>query len=189
MRNVLTCSLAAALLLGACSQEPREGESADDFAARIGGGDTGQAGPQPTLTPSVQPTADAQGNKFDAGAWFVTEDAQVARAMFGAPQSEPVLTLACSQGSRTLLVSRAGAAEAAGDYRIAAGGQTTTIRLDPAGGEIPELAGSAPADAPVFVAMGEKGQSATVTGPDGTTLRVPTSAAIRRVLTACGVNL
>ncbi|GEM_PF-6536668 len=187
--TAIMATLALPLALGACSQEPREGDSAEDFAERIGDSAPGeQAGPAPQMTTAAAPTADAEGNPYAEGKWFVTEDAQSARAMFGPPQSEPRLTLACDQGSKSMEVIRAGAADAAGDYTISVGGQRAGLRLAPAGAELPRVSGSLPASHPIFAALAKAGQSATISGPGGDSLYVPGSAAIRRVLTACGVS-
>ena len=189
MRRTTRYALAAslALTITACSQEPSEGESAEDYAARIGGGSGTQEGPAPAMTGAPAPTEDAQGQKYAEGKWFVTEDAQSARAMFGPPQSEPLLTLSCKQGSGVMQVVRAGAAEAAGNYTISVGGHSASVRLAPTGAELPTLSGTLAASDPVFAAMSRAGQSATVAGAGGESLYIPGSAAIRRVLTACGV--
>ncbi len=170
-------ALPLALTLAACSQEPAEGESADDFADRIGGG--AASGPAPQLTPAPIPTVGPAGERFASGQWFVTEDPTRARAAFGATQDAAQFALSCPQGGGPIAVERNGAA---GDYRIATGSTAATVALSGDGGT---ALGAMPASAPILAALAVDGGAATVTGPDGAVLSIPTSAAIRRLITAC----
>ncbi len=175
----------ALITLTACdNQEQQPGESAEDYAARIGGSDTAPS-PTPALTSNPQPTADAEGNELTAGQWFITENASGATAMFGAANTEPLFTIACRGGSGPLVVTRSAPPDAAGTYSISAGASSASVAMRDSGGELPMIEGTLAVGNPVLQALAQQGASGQVTGPDGDVLRIPGAPGLRRVVEAC----
>ncbi|QZH74194.1 MAG: hypothetical protein JY451_10655 [Erythrobacter sp.] len=139
----------------------------------------------PVLTPAAVATAAPDGSALESGEWIVTEDANGARAMFGEPGTEPLLSLACSPSTRSLQLFLASGATTGEAWRLDAGGEAARIDMQPTDGQIPELVATVEQGLPIIQAMGVQGQVFTLTSPQGQPRQFPAHPGLRRVIDSC----
>lgn len=163
------------LLLAACN-------SAEDAEAN---GAMQDAPPAPVLTPAPVATSAPDGTALEAGEWNITEDADGARAVFGAPGAAPLLRIACAPSNRTLQMAIASSAPDAQAWRLDAAGEAARIDLAPADGAAAEISGTVDQGLAIIQALGMTEQVFTLTSPDGQPRQFPTHPGIRRVIDSC----
>ncbi len=173
LRTFLSLSCAAAML-AACnsSDEP----AAEEVAAA----------PTPQLTSTPTPTVADDGSPLTPGQWNVNESASGASASFGVAGEDAKLVISCDRESNTLAMVLAGEADGLQSYVLEAGGTAARLDMMPDGDlNLPSLSAEIAPDAPVFGGFVQPGGVIEITSPQGATMRVPTSTAIRRVFEAC----
>ena len=133
--------------------------------------------------------ASAQGNHAAgpmAGEWFVKTERSLEFAMFGAPETDPVIALTCDPATRELVFALSD--DRRGTHRFTLSSGNSSLSFDLVGDDnavLPYLESTVdPAHAAV-TAMARSGQSATLAYPDGTSVVIPSDPAIAPVLEAC----
>ncbi|RJY08072.1 hypothetical protein D6201_00700 [Aurantiacibacter aquimixticola] len=141
--------------------------------------------PQPVMTSAPTPIAAADGTPIEPGQWFVTEDAEGARALFGAPRSDGKMILSCAYGASQVRFALESDASEPQSWRLDAGGEAARIDLEPSDGELPQLEAYVDQGLAIINALGASGQTFALTSPDGQRRQFPTHPGIRRVIAAC----
>lgn len=172
-RTLLSLSCAAAML-AACS-------SSDEPAAE----EVVEA-PTPQLTSTPTPTVADDGSPMTPGQWSVNESASGASASYGAAGQDAQLVISCNRADKVLAMTVAGQANGAQSYILEAGGTAARLDMMPDGDlNLPSLSAEIARDAPIFGGFVLPGGVIEITSPQGATMRLPTSTAIRRVFEAC----
>lgn len=174
MRRLSLVTTIAILLAGCNSAE----ETAQPVTEEV-------AQPVPVLTPAAAPTAAPDGTALEPGEWAVTEDEFRARAAFGTPGGQPLLSLECFPAEKALRMFLYTGATAPEAWRLDAGGEAARIDFTPTAEQTPEIAAAINQSLAIILAMGNEGEVFTLTSPQGQRRQFPTNPGIRRVIASC----
>jgi len=173
-RSLLSLSCAAAML-AACS-------SSDEPAAE----EEAAAAPTPQLTSTPTPIVADDGSPLTPGSWTVNESASGASASFGEQGKDAQIVITCARDTKVMAMTLAGNGEGTQAYVLEAGGTAARLDMMPDGDlYLPSMTAEIALDAPMFGGFVQPGGVIEITSPQGATMRLPTSTAIRRVFEAC----
>ncbi|WP_347301933.1 hypothetical protein V5740_07780 [Croceibacterium sp. TMG7-5b_MA50] len=176
MKTALIPALTLALLPAACNQPADEAEA-----------------PTPALTSAAQPTTAADGEALTAGSWRIEEAANGASAAFVTAGGAPLFRMVCRRADRAMILTRSGVDSAVTVFRVAAGGMSADVTMNPAG---PEAGGDAATRAgeveavvdpgqPILAAFADPAATIRITAPGVAPLHLPSHSGTIRVVQAC----